>query len=273
MALPRQCVPMSFLLPLKPYLTALVMPLCSLLLMVMACVLIARRMSAPARRPRRLLASALGLCITLWVLACKGTAIWLAAHALPPVEPVTAQTLRDRQVQAIVVLGGGASRSAPEYEGPMLTPEAMARLLYGLHLQRQTQLPMAYSSGVGWADSAASLSEAEVASATLARLGLPAMRWLEKESRDTQQNAQFTHALLKQAGIERIAVVTHAWHMPRALHEFTRAGFQTVVPAPMGYIRSEEDSLLLWIPSGGGLQSTQLVLREWLGLRVLALRP
>ena len=66
---------MSFLLPLKPYLTALVMPLCSLLLMVMACVLIARRMSAPARWPRRLLASALALCVTLWVLACKGTAI------------------------------------------------------------------------------------------------------------------------------------------------------------------------------------------------------
>jgi uncharacterized SAM-binding protein YcdF (DUF218 family) len=102
----------------------------------------------------------------------------------------------------------------------------------------------------------------------LARLGLGKMRWLEDQSKDTHQNAVFTRAMLKAEGIERVAIVTNAWHMPRSLREFEAAGFETVLPAPMGFVKSDAQPLLLWIPSAGGLQLSTQLLREWLGLQV-----
>ena len=46
----------------------------------------------------------------------------------------------------------------------------------------------------------------------------------KSESRDTRENAARTLALLKPAGIDHIVLVTHGYHMPRALRAFTRSG-------------------------------------------------
>jgi uncharacterized SAM-binding protein YcdF (DUF218 family) len=250
---------MSFLLPLKPFLTALVLPMASGLLLILFGVLSGRRLGL------RIAACA---CVMLGLLACQGTALVLSTHLLPTFEAVTPQALQERGVQAIVVLGGGAQRDVPEYQGHVLSTESMARLMYGLHLQRATGLPIAFTGGVGWSDARDRASEAEVAAQTLARLGLPAPKWLEDQSKDTHQNAVFTRALLQAQGIDRVAIVTHAWHMPRSQREFEAAGFAEVLPAPMGFIRSDASPWLLWIPSAGGLQTSSLLLREWLGLQV-----
>jgi uncharacterized SAM-binding protein YcdF (DUF218 family) len=250
---------MSFLLSLKPFLTALVLPMASGLLIIWVGVLSGRRLGL------RLAALA---CVVLGLLACQGTALVLSKHLLPHFEAVIPQMLKDRDIQAIVVLGGGAQRDVPEYQGHVLSPESMARLMYGVHLQRATGLPIAFTGGVGWSDERGRTSEAEVAAQTLARLGLPAPKWLEDQSKDTHQNAVFTRALLKAQGIDRVAIVTHAWHMPRSQREFEAAGFAEVLPAPMGFIRSDASPLLQWIPSADGIRNTTWVLREWLGLQV-----
>lgn len=263
--------PMSFLLPLKPFLTALVMPLCSGLLLIMVSMLWARRRHTPAQTKQVLLSLGALTALVLWVLSNPAVAVALAQHLLTPMVAVTPQDLKDQKVQAIVVLGGGALRNVPEYQGHVLPSESLGRLTYGLYLQKQTQLPLAYSGGVGWADSDGQTSEADVAADTLSRLNLPPMQWLERESKDTHQNAQFTHSLLKAQGVTRIALVTHAWHMPRALREFETAGFERVLPAPMGFIRIDDPSLLNWLPSAQGLHISQLVLREWLGMQVARL--
>jgi uncharacterized SAM-binding protein YcdF (DUF218 family) len=184
------------------------------------------------------------------------------------VAALSPEVLQTQRIQAIVVLGGGALRDVPEYQGHVLSSESMSRLLYGVYLQQNTQLPLAYSGGVGWSDPNDQASEAEVAAQTLKRLRLPAPRWLEDQSKDTHQNALFMRALLKPQGIDRVAIVTHAWHMPRSQREFESAGFDVVLPAPMGYVRSDAQPLLQWLPSASGLQATQWVLREWLGLQV-----
>jgi len=186
---------------------------------------------------------------------------------LPQVSPITPDDLKRHEVQAIVVLGGGVENTAAEYNGPTLSPDAMSRLLYGVYLSRSTRLPMAYTGGIGWAASAGQTSEAEVAATALTRLGAPALRWQESQSRDTRENALLTAALLKNDGITHIALVTHAWHMPRSLRQFEAAGLR-VTPAPMGYIRSDLTPLLQWLPSGKGLRDTSWVIREWLGLFV-----
>ncbi len=254
---------MDTLLALKPILTTLVLPATSGLLALFALLVWTwRRSTRAARAP---VAFATLVTLGMWFLSCPAVAIWLSAHMLPQISPADVDDLKRQHVQAIVVLGGGVENEATEYNGSTLSPDAMSRLLYGVYLSRNTQLPLAYTGGIGWAGRNGQTSEAEVASMTLKRLGLPAARWIESQSRDTRENALLTAALLKTDGITHIALVTHAWHMPRSVRQFEAAGLQ-VTPAPMGYIRSDLSPLLQWLPSGKGLRDSGWVIREWLGL-------
>jgi hypothetical protein len=108
-------------------------------------------------------------------------------------------------------------------------------------------------------------SEAEVtARAALTDYGVT-LRWLEGQSRDTSENARFLAPMLKRDGVQHILLVTDAWHMPRSVVAFERAGL-TVTAAPIGYLLSTQNDWLEWLPSASGLSASQQVLREWLGL-------
>ena len=255
---------MDALLALKPILTTLVLPAAALPLLIMASVVWAWRRAPHARVP---LACGASLVVALWLLSCQAVAIWLSQQALPQVQAVSPSQLQAQHVQAIVVLGGGVEANAAEYQGATLPPESLARLMYAVHLAHSTGLPMAYSGGVGWAGAADQTPEAEVAAQTLARWHAPALQWMDSTSRDTHENALRTAELLQAEGIHRIALVTHAWHMPRSVRQFEAVGFE-VVPAPMGFVRSDLRPLLQWLPSGKGLRDSGWVLREWLGLRL-----
>ena len=254
---------MDSLLTLKPILTTLILPATSGLLALFALLFWAWRCSSRTARLPVALAGFTSL--GMWFLSCQAVAIWLSLHLLPQVNPVNMEDLKSQHVQAIVVLGGGVENEAAEYSGPSLSPDAMSRLLYGVHLSRTTQLPLAYTGGIGWAGSSDQASEAAVAALALARLGAPALRWQESQSRDTRENARLTAPILKSDGVTRIALVTHAWHMPRSVRQFEAAGLD-VVPAPMGFMRSDLNPLLQWLPSGKGLRDSGWVIREWLGL-------
>jgi uncharacterized SAM-binding protein YcdF (DUF218 family) len=175
--------------------------------------------------------------------------------------------LKRHNIQAIVVLGGGVEHQAAEYGGPVLSPDAMSRLVYGVYLAQATKLPMAYSGGVGWAADDTQIPEARVAALALRYIGGPPLRWQENQSRDTRENALNTAQLLRADGVTRIALVTHAWHMPRSIQHFEAAGL-SVLPAPMGFVRSDARPLLQWLPSATGLRDSTWVLREWMGLWV-----
>jgi uncharacterized SAM-binding protein YcdF (DUF218 family) len=254
---------MEALLALKPLAMTLLLPACSGVLFVAVLVALGLQPRGPARLRQAWLALPLFGCLGLWLVASPGMAVWLSRHLLPQVAAVTPQQLQTQRVQAIVVLGGGVESQAAEYQGDTLPADSLARLVYGVYLQRQTQLPMAYSGGVGWAAQDQARSEAEVAALSLERLGAPALHWQEGRSRDTRENAQHLRALLAPQGIDRIALVTHAWHMPRSQRLFEAAGFE-VLPAPMGYVRVNAHPVLQWMPSGTGWRDSQHVLREWL---------
>lgn len=246
----------------KPVLTSLALPpLAPLLLAWLGLGLaVARKRGGLA-----LLAVALAL---LWLLSCHGTAVWLARHALPQFAPASAAQLKTGRVQAIVVLGGGLLPEAPEYGQAQPGPHTAARLRYGVRLARQSGLPVAFTGGVGWAAKGA---QADSEAAVAARVALQdygvALRWSEAAARDTSENARLLAPLLRHDGVQRIALVTDAWHMPRAVAAFERAGL-AVLPAPMGFIVPVERDLLEWLPSAYGLMVSREVLREWLALAV-----
>ena len=91
------------------------------------------------------------------------------------------------------------------------------------------------------------------------------VRWVEGESDNTLQNAQLSYSMLKSAGINRIYLVTHAWHMPRSVRAFQSAGFQ-VVPAPTAYTTRYQTDLLAFIPSAGALHDSRNFLHELIGM-------
>jgi uncharacterized SAM-binding protein YcdF (DUF218 family) len=178
--------------------------------------------------------------------------------------------LRRAPHTAIVVLGAGRRLLAPEYALSNLTPLSMERLRYGLWLGRETALPVAFSGGVGHGGDEGA-SEAEIAARIAEReFGRP-LRWTEGASRDTRENAMRTVALLQREGMQRLVLVTHDFHMKRALRNFQTAaqqhgGLPQVVPAPMGLpvpglgLKAGD-----WMPSASGLTATNRALREWLG--------
>jgi uncharacterized SAM-binding protein YcdF (DUF218 family) len=211
----------------------------------------------------------------LWLSACLGAAQALAMVALPSPPALSldrVKELRDatqaREPLAIVVLGAGMEPYAPEYAVSNLKPLSLERLRYGLWLSRETGAPVAYSGGVGHASSGEATPEAEVAGrAAIADFGRP-LRWLETESRDTRENAVRTVAILKPAGIEHVILVTHGWHMPRAMRAFAEAAPKgmRIEAAPMGLARRSESAALAWIPSAEGFTVMRHVLHELLGL-------
>ena len=253
---------------LKPLITTLIMPPAAPLLLAFAGLWLMRRRAALG------LWTVMLALLSLWLLSCHAVAVWLAATVLPQTTPLTVPNLKASGAQTIVVLGGGIHADAPEYGGPQLAPSALGRLRYGVHLARQTGLPLAFSGGEGWAQSAQFAPESHIAAETsLQDFGLR-MRWVEGQSRDTEQNAQMTAQLLKPGqpgGVRRIALVTDAWHMPRSTLYFQRAGFE-VVQAPTGFVRPVYDTLLEWLPSAYGLTQSRHVLRDWVGLQMARIK-
>jgi len=102
-----------------------------------------------------------------------------------------------------------------------------------------------------------------------------APRWRERDSRDTRENAVNTVALLAPQGVREIVVVTHGWHMPRALREFRAAararaaagaGPIAIRAAPISGAGPADRAILDWMPSGVGALRVRVVLHEALAV-------
>ena len=250
----------------KPWLTALALPPVPMLLLM----LIGGRLVLTRRGlgGSLLLLGAAGI----WFAGCTGSAEALSRHVLRPPPPLAAERLRALKTApkgrtAIVVLGGGLEPLAPEYGAANLQQASMERLRYGLWLGRDTGLPVGFSGGVGWGQPEA-VPEARIAARIAAQeFGRP-LDWIENASRDTRENAVRTIALLRRAGdVRHVLLVTHGWHMPRAVRAFEAAGggdFR-IEPAPMGLAHGTERTGLAWVPSSKGMVETRAMLRELFG--------
>jgi len=245
---------------LKPILAGLVLPPTGPLLLALLGLLWARR-----RRGAGLALAAFGILATL-ALSTNVVAVMLARTILPQVQPVRPEDLQG--VQAIVVLGASVNVSAPEYGGgPQLEAPAHERLRYAVWLARRSGKPLAYAGGQGWGGLGdEQVPEAQVAADVLRDESGLVLRWRDDRSRDTRENANFIMEAMKPDGIKRVAVVTDAWHMPRAVLYFRAAGFD-VVAAPMAFPHYRLGAQK-WIPDPLELLLSRHVLREWLALQV-----
>jgi uncharacterized SAM-binding protein YcdF (DUF218 family) len=251
----------------RPILASLLMPPVPFIVLT----LVGARL-IPGRRALGWLAvllGALGTWFSCTSIGADALRFWL----LPPtraLSPGEVADLRRAPDTAIVVLGGGARPLAPEYGVSDLNPLSLDRLRYGLWLARQTGLPVLFSGGRGHAAEPSAATEAEIAARVAERDFRSTLRWQESESRDTRENAIRSVALLRSQGIARIVLVTHAYHMPRALAYFDRAIDAAqlrmqVTAAPMDVRPVDPPKLIDFLPTRNGFYDTRLILHEWVG--------
>lgn len=255
----------------KPLLTALLLPPVPWLLLI----LVGARMMY-WRRTVSWLVILLGAA-GLWLCCTTAVGHWLEQVALKPPSPLGADRIAEIKKLAttapskvaIVVLGGGREPMAPEYGVSNLKDTSLQRLHYGVWLARQTGAPLMFTGGVGYGDTIGT-SEAETASRIAERDYAKPLTWTEGESRDTLESAARSVAMLKTAGITDIVLVTHGYHMPRAVRAFQREAQRADMPmrvwaAPMGLAPPGERAVLRWLPSNDGFRSVRLVLHEVFG--------
>ena len=212
-------------------------------------------------------------CAGIWASCTHAVGHALTQWLLPPTRSLTANEIGDLKKAprtAIVVLGGGQRDLAPEYGVSDLAPLGLERLRYALWLSRQTDLPVLFSGGRGHGATPGGPSEAEIAARVAERDFARPLRWTEAESRDTRENALRSVALMRDQGVDRIVLVTHGYHMPRALDNFRRAiafhGTKTeLVAAPMGITPWFRSRVGDFLPSRAGYAQVSAVLHEFFG--------
>ena len=199
------------------------------------------------------------LCIAGLLVLSSSIVASTLLDSLSHYPPATPAALR--QAQAIVILGGGAQRNLLDYGGGTVKSFALERLRYGALLARQTCLPVLVTDGGPKDDvpGAAYMVQA------LADWGVEP-RWVESRARTTYDNARYSRDLLAPEGITRVALVTHGWHLPRAVAVFEHAGLQvvpapTLVPAPW----KTGSDLPGWLPDGLAFSRSMLAVHEYVG--------
>lgn len=170
------------------------------------------------------------------------------------------------QVDGIVVLGGGVTKSEMPVLGGAQLNEAADRLSALVILARRfPEARIVYTGGN--ATIAGGPREADVAAALLSEMGVAGPRLhFERESRNTHENAVTTKAMMAPQPGETWLLVTSALHMPRSMGAFRRQGWDPV-PVPVDFLSDGEFKLIgLPGPPIARLGGIDWAAREWVGL-------
>ena len=167
----------------------------------------------------------------------------------------------------IIVLGGSIDPDLSEAHGGAVVRSAADRILAASALARRYPDARVIFSGGSANLIGNDAREADYAATLFESLGIAKARlMMERGSRNTQENAEFSKALATPKSGERWLLVTSAFHMPRAIGLFRKAGF-AVEACPVDWrIGGRADLLSFSVVAGEGLGRTDLGLREWVGL-------
>ena len=192
------------------------------------------------------------------------TTVWLWGWSTPFVAGCVAGPLVERYphrpaaelpaADAIVLLGGDDGR-----------------VWRAARLWHAGKAPLIIVTGSRWWGGSAR-PDAGILQIQLRALGIPDHAILiENGSHSTRQNAVFVEDVAVSRGIERVLLVTSAWHMPRAAATFGRTRLHVTQAAPRRRTRPPHWTLQI-IPAASALGASTTALREYLGLAVYRVR-
>lgn len=210
-------------------------------------------------RPRLARALCIAGASTLWLASMPivAAALVIALGGGTPVDLAAA-----RKAGAIVILGGGVRRQAPDFAGDTLGRLTLERTRYGAHLARLTGLPVLVTGG---SPKAGVRAEADLMREALAGEYGIAVRWVDNQARSTNENARNTARILSAAGVREIVLVMHGFDVMRTQRLFEEAGLR-VVPAPTDVVRWSETGVGDFLPNPAALSRSYFALYEMLGL-------
>jgi uncharacterized SAM-binding protein YcdF (DUF218 family) len=167
----------------------------------------------------------------------------------------------------IIVLGGSIDADLSVAHGGAVVDSAADRILAAAALARRYPNARLLFTGGSAKLISNDAREADYAGALFESLGVAKARVIaERRSRNTQENAEFSKAMVEPKSSERWLLVTSAYHMPRSVGLFRKAGFN-VEPCPVDWQLGEGGDLLAFSSvAAKGLDHTDIALREWLGL-------
>lgn len=167
----------------------------------------------------------------------------------------------------IVVLGGAIDADLSASHGKAVYTRAADRVIEAAALARQYPKARIIYSGGSANLIDADAREADYAADIFERLGVARDRLtMERRSRNTKENAEFSRLLAAPKSGERWLLLTSAFHMPRSVGVFRKAGF-AVEPYPVDWRAGGSGDLLAFSPFAlDGLQRTEIAVREYLGL-------
>ena len=226
----------------------------------------------------------LGLCVVAgwagWFRLARVTALLpfciLALAALTSLGALIMNPLEERfqrpspvpeEVTGIIVLGGGFEGAINLVRGGYDINNGGDRFLEAAVLARRyPDAKIVVSGGTGTV-----ILDGEGDAATAVRLfealGIPRSRLiLEPESRNTYENVENTRTLVSPGPDDTWLLVTSAFHMPRSMGLFRKAGFP-VIPWPVDYRTSGQEGVgILRDNPLDALATTTMAIREWCGL-------
>jgi uncharacterized SAM-binding protein YcdF (DUF218 family) len=208
-------------------------------------------------------------------LALAASLVLLAAATLP-VGMLLIAPLEDRfplpqadlkSPEGIIVLGGAIDDGVSAARGETVFDEGGERLTEAVILaKRYPQARVVYTGGSGSLTGGTS-TEALEARKFMVEMGVaPERVTIEDKSRNTDENARFTAAIVHPQPSQAWIVVTSAFHMPRAMGVFEKAGFNPIAyPVAFRTLGDDGDPRLIIDPAKN-LHIFQLALHEWIGL-------
>ena len=208
---------------------------------------------------RRLLLTLVVVCLTI---ALFPLGEWL----FYPLEKQNPPASLPSQIDGIVVLGGGESVGLSHAWQQVALGEGGERLTAMVMLANAyPQAPLVFTGGSGRMVQQGTTG-ADVARQFIQSMGLPKDRLtLESRSRNTVENAVLTKAMMQPKPGQQWLLVTSAFHMPRSLAVFCKAGWP-MQPFAVDY-RAQKGNLLRfdW-DFATHLRNLNQAFKEWLGL-------
>lgn len=200
--------------------------------------------------------------------------VMLGLMAFSPLPRAVIRPLEDRfpqqdaakgPVTGIVVLGGAIGLA----RGDVVLNASASRMTKAVELARlHPEAKVVFAGGAANLISQATVTEADGAKRLMEGLGLdPGRLILEDKSRNTLENAVFARRLVDPKPGERWLLVTSAWHMPRAMGVFRKAGFP-VEAFPVDYWSKgkPDDFIRPYSRAPRALEITDNGFKEWVGL-------
>jgi uncharacterized SAM-binding protein YcdF (DUF218 family) len=247
------------MLLLSKLLNLLAQPLNWVLLILLLSVFLRNRRPLFARRAS---------VVALLLLALLGVQTWPDA-LINQLENQSAEVAPGTDLSGyagIIVLGGAleSGRIAQAHQQPLLNSSA-ERMTMAFALWRQfPKLQLVFTGGEGELFGTGP-SEADRAKLFFDSMGVPpdAVR-MESRSRNTYENAVYTRDLPGMDARNPWLLMTSAWHMPRSLATFQKAGWN-VKAYPVDFRTGGSTPWTSYSLSGGADQ-WELLFHEWLGL-------